>query len=398
MADVHIGPGAVNYDAAAHNPGDTIFLDAGAYTQLYIRNAVGTLADPITIINSGGQVVVNTAEVIGLYLTTSEHVHCTGTGSADPYGILIQTSAWAGVSIRQVSYIEFDHVHVDGVPGIGIQSKPSTADQYDTLIHDCKINDVGREGIYIGDSNFSTSGLGCYDTVIYNCDLDVIAWDGIQVCGAPSGINVYYNSVVDAGNAASVPGNSQAGLIIDSYCDGGTWYGNWIEDCYRGIYIHATVTDSPEIYQNVIIDSNNIAILGFGGDATKIYNNTIVHSAGEGINIGAWLSNVVIVNNIVLETIGASITSGGTENHNDTKEEGYAEATYGFVNFAADDYHLTPPCDGIDAGIDMGLPYQGTAPDLGAYEYETIPPSVTVHAAAALAVDSPCKRIGGRRQ
>ncbi|MBI3658418.1 MAG: hypothetical protein HY232_18595 [Acidobacteria bacterium] len=32
-------------------------------------------------------------------------------------------------------------------------------------------------------------------------------------------------------------------------------------------------------------------------------------------------------------------------------------------------YHLQPASPCIDAGIDVGLPYAGKAPDLGAYEW-----------------------------
>lgn len=45
-----------------------------------------------------------------------------------------------------------------------------------------------------------------------------------------------------------------------------------------------------------------------------------------------------------------------------------------FVNAAANDYHLAAGSPCIDAGINVGLPYNGTAPDMGAYEVTEAPP------------------------
>lgn len=42
-----------------------------------------------------------------------------------------------------------------------------------------------------------------------------------------------------------------------------------------------------------------------------------------------------------------------------------------FVNPGQIDFHLQSQSPCIDAGIDVGLPYNGSAPDLGCYEYET---------------------------
>lgn len=39
-----------------------------------------------------------------------------------------------------------------------------------------------------------------------------------------------------------------------------------------------------------------------------------------------------------------------------------------FVDPLNDDFHLQPGSPAIDAGMDVGLPFQGIAPDIGAYE------------------------------
>jgi hypothetical protein len=40
-----------------------------------------------------------------------------------------------------------------------------------------------------------------------------------------------------------------------------------------------------------------------------------------------------------------------------------------FVDAAVPDVHLQPGSPCIDAGVDVGLPYLGLAPDMGAYEF-----------------------------
>lgn len=48
----------------------------------------------------------------------------------------------------------------------------------------------------------------------------------------------------------------------------------------------------------------------------------------------------------------------------------YADPMY--VNAISDNYHLQPLSPCINKGVDIGLPYSGSAPDLGAYEYEEL--------------------------
>ena len=41
-----------------------------------------------------------------------------------------------------------------------------------------------------------------------------------------------------------------------------------------------------------------------------------------------------------------------------------------FVDATVPDVHLLPDSPCIDAGVDVGLPYLGSAPDMGAFELE----------------------------
>lgn len=56
--------------------------------------------------------------------------------------------------------------------------------------------------------------------------------------------------------------------------------------------------------------------------------------------------------------------------------------------------HLAPGSDLIDSGTDVGLPYNGTAPDLGAFEY-TVPATLPVIATAAISAITQTTATGG---
>ena len=401
MADVWIGPGAVNYDAAAHNPGDTIYLNAGAYTNLSISNAQGTAVSPIVITNTGGKV---TLDDNWFYIDTCYHVHITGTGDAGhEYGICVNEV----FRIYEESHnIEIDHI--ESTDRMDIKDDINADfEMTDIRIHHCYCHDVAgnNEAIYIGSSSFDVHPteylmrrIEIDNNIFEDCGCEAVQVGSVvEDCEIHDNI---FNNVVATCDLADKP------AIMVNAGIAGKIYDNIIDECRGpGIYAHSA-GGTLEIYRNLLIDtgskvdSDYDAILIQKNDV-YIYNNTIIGADRYGIHLN-WGSDQSAINNIVLDTTGTSIVdntgNAADIHHNHTKEDGYIVATYGFVDPVGDDYRIEPPCDGIDAGVDVGLPYQGTAPDLGAYEYETIPPSVTVHAASALAVDSPCTRIAGRRQ
>ncbi len=118
-------------------------------------------------------------------------------------------------------------------------------------------------------------------------------------------------------------------------------------------------------------------------NCTFAYNSAF--GAGEGGAIDLSYADLTAVNSIFYgnsQTYGYEVNIG----MNATAQIDYcdidmpADATGNhnlnnvnplFVNIGQADFHLqsTSPC--IDAGTDVGLPYNGTAPDLGCYEYGT---------------------------
>lgn len=127
----------------------------------------------------------------------------------------------------------------------------------------------------------------------------------------------------------------------------------------------------------------------------KIHNNTIYDintdgidwNGAEGIYVGNGVGKVTKVdirnNVIVLNHQGNHIVVEGASNvmvdHNlywpsplrlkKISDANPRVTNPVFVNEQANDFRLQASSPAIDAGVDVGLPFDGTAPDLGAFEY-----------------------------
>lgn len=114
-----------------------------------------------------------------------------------------------------------------------------------------------------------------------------------------------------------------------------------------------------------------------GATDCRVYNNTIVNITGGEINSGlSWgnQSGGIFRNNIMYNTGDFYDTNGTsvTRSNNRCDNSGTGCSTTAnplFTDPNNDDYTLQSGSTMIDAGVDVGLPYNGSAPDLGAYEF-----------------------------
>jgi hypothetical protein len=94
-------------------------------------------------------------------------------------------------------------------------------------------------------------------------------------------------------------------------------------------------------------------------DSINVKNN-ILSSNGLHIDVSSSLDDLDVSYNLYWQP--TSVGNGVTDDH----------AVYGdpqFVNVNEGNFQLQARSPAIDAGINVGLPYNGSAPDLGAYEY-----------------------------
>ena len=105
---------------------------------------------------------------------------------------------------------------------------------------------------------------------------------------------------------------------------------------------------------------------------TEFKNNIITNVGVTGNGIYSTNTNFAHTNNIVHTANPFGNCAGGA---------GAFETTVNplLVNPGAWDYRLQATSPAIDAGINVGLPFEGLAPDLGAYEYASVKLAVNIH-------------------
>ena len=134
-------------------------------------------------------------------------------------------------------------------------------------------------------------------------------------------------------------------------------------------YTHGIVDDSSggnnKFYKNTIIGTTDWAFV-VGGSVTNAlgieFRNNIIYQVTNGI---------FTINPSLAHTHNMFYDLSGTMYQGTGVGAGETTADPKFVNAAARDFHLQIGSPAIDAGFDVGLPFNGTAPDLGAFETGT---------------------------
>jgi hypothetical protein len=392
------------------NPGDTVCISAGTRNGLILRNFEGTAEKPITFVNFGGQVVINSTGSNGILIQNSRFFRLTGSGREGiTYGIKIVNSINVGVDIGfKSSDIEVDHLEITGVGGVGITAKTegvcsdgSTDDwhaydydgdgikvgdpddavnrdnftQYDTFLHDNYIHHV-RTGLYVG-SSFYQQGydLSCdsgtekvYPPLlrgvnIYNNLVEYINWKGIQIGSAVEDCSVHHNRIYKDGQANEQ--DHQAGIMNNpgSVCN---IYNNFIKDSGGpGMFIQGN--GGNKIYNNIIVNpgvSGNSGGVGINiptgsntGNSIYVWNNVIINPYSYGIYFHSDKgSGNKIQNNIIVDPEGNYVTTGGRTNvtvSNNLERRDFLEVK--FTDPSSNDYSLQPNSLAVDAGVDLSF-------------------------------------------
>jgi len=256
--------------------GDTLLFTAGMRTYLLLKNFRGAPGKPIVMINSGGELIIDTDNYFGVSIQNCKYIKFTGTGNPNQfYGIQIKRVAnGAGLGIGNLSSdIEIDHFSIQNTSIAGIYAKTDpdctlasvrgTFTQYNTIIHDNFIANTGNEGMYIGSSQYSGQALTCNNNSvllmpslldgvqIYNNLVEYSGWDGIQVSSASKNCNIYNNTILYDSQAGVV--NQMSGILIG----GGTKC-----DCFNNFISQG--------------NGDGIDLLGLGG--CRVFNNIILNA------------------------------------------------------------------------------------------------------------------------
>ncbi len=406
--------------------GSTVCIEASQKDYLLVKNVHGTEDQPITFINSNGQVLFDTDHFYGIKIANCSFIKFLGNGyEGIDYGFKIKRVAnGSGMSIDELSTnVEVSNVEISNTLIAGLYAKTdpdctfaSSRDNftmYSLHIHDCYFHDIGDEGMYIGHSKYEQGVyLDACDTTIfphlikdvkiYNNILEHCGWDGIQVSSSDEDCSIYNNIIRYDSDKETL--YQMSGILIGggSRCN---CYNNEIYDG-KGDGIDILGLGGFMVYNNLIVRAGrtfepgnpNSAKHGiYVGDVVtlanldfKLYNNTIVSPKSYGITYNNAVANQgIIINNIIadpgkVDEGESAYVNNLTSSANLTLSNNIfspSVSDIGFANPSSDDYSLKNGSIAIDFGKNLSSegvtfdllnhdrPYN-TFYDVGAYEYQ----------------------------
>lgn len=399
--DYVIGPNETTVDATNIQVGGVnvndlnrpvlIGIESGDRGRLHLTNFHGSPGNEITFTNKGGKVRIGDPNKDGLLVTTSSHFKIRGDN--DPnyrYGIHIYEAKGQclKLSLQSTNY-EVSYIELSGASFAGLMAKtdPSCTDpsmnfggfiQFDTVIHNMYIHDVGGEGMYIGHSFFSGMpanrtgcgilypheiiGLKVHDNIVERC-----GYECIQIGSATQDVSVHDNTVRDAGLVGRT--GHQNGIQIGEGTTGDFFNNIVVNTGANGIVMLGK--GNTRVYNNVLANTGTNSIFCDSRPTTEdnsyiyIYNNTLINPAKYGIlkyDTHGHPTENVFVNNIMVvpdESFSfVQLSSGVSASIADNITSRNA-VPFNFVDVSRDDYRNLPGSIAINAGRDLS-----TDPDL----------------------------------
>jgi hypothetical protein len=412
--------------------GDTLFLRGGSVSyQLYTESEInitvdGTEANPITIRPYQSEKVEIRKSTYGeIFDVDGDWIVLDGIAT-DQSQLYINKNDSGGYAIRcDGANITLENFEVANISGAGSDALIyfGSASSYGT-VDNCKIHDgfktstTDSHGVALGGSSFTT----VKNCTIYDCAGDQVYVDDTNAIegwsildntlyttlanGSENGIDAKRN---DSGTRATISGNTiygfysctgtiggsgdgdGEGISIHNDCNYTDVYDNTIYDCTSGVTVEDGAT-SIVVRNNLIYDLHTTAQdtnastsnmgafhVVAGGSTISIVNNTVHNAPQHYLILLTSLTDLTLKNNIFNDcgtlhdpsTLVGSVTadyncwfncgdtiSGG----NDVTDEPL------FTNEAGDDYTLASNSPCINAGVDLGYSYNGSAPDIGYWE------------------------------
>ncbi len=389
----------VDGDELGVQPGETLCLKAGSKEYLFLKNIHGAEGNPVTIVNKGGAVVINTDNFYGIKISGCSYIRLMGSGDPDTeYGIQVQrVGNGAGISVGDLSTdveIAYTEVAHTAIAGVYAKTDPTCSDfsstrdkftMYNFWFHHNYVHDIEDEGLYIGSSKYSGQYLSDCDTTVFPHVLvgtrifenvvENTGWDGIQVSSAESGCKIHDNVVMFDSQAEEYGQMSGILLgggsvcktynnrIVDGKGDGIDIFGLGNFEVFNNLIVRAGASyhpGAPNDYKHGIYIGNAVTT---ENALLAVFNNTIVDPKSFGITIAnPELKTTYVKNNLVTgpgqfpaageaafinNNVGASAV---VSEKNFTK---YLSGDVKFVDAEHDDYDLQPSSPAVNYGVDL---------------------------------------------
>jgi hypothetical protein len=344
----------LNHAIQVAGPGDIVYMRGGEYTtnEVWIRGdrgMGGANGQLLTIRSYPGE----TASVGGdrRIILEADYVRIEGLHFRLPYrmdswgtGNQIVNNTFSGL---QATYGAIEYGGNDGlIQGNRIEiSGGGDTQDHGIYLHFGR-NNVVREN-YI--SGFSGYGIHAYDED--KGDHTPRAYDNILIEG-----NVITDS---ASRSGIILGPHDSTIAMDNVViRNNVIFNN--ADC--GILTRYQSIPNLRIYNNVIYGNACGISISNNVNRLEIVNNILDSNSGGHIEISGSVSNLLITHNLYNSPSRAG--SGFTDSHPLFGDPLFVDANSG-------EFHLQAGSPAIDAGTNVGLPYNGVAPDIGAYEFGT---------------------------
>jgi hypothetical protein len=276
----------------------------------------------------------------------------------------------------------------------------------------------GNSGIYVGRSHYVIEGFD-----IQGGKNPLAATAGINVSGVVTGLTIRQNAIHGQGvGVCSESSNAYSGIQLSSSSNVTIEHNriyhigrlrNGVQDCtttknFQDHGVYSPGASNVTIRRNIFYDiTRGYALHVYSGRGKShenvfIYNNTISGKSPTGrpsgqIALCNTLRNVHIKNNIFHDlpldyviqycaagtnaislVISHNLTNGTRNDFQNPNKKPFSGVTQlsnrtnvdpRFVDAESRNFKLLSTSPAINSGTNMGLPYKGSAPDIGAYEF-----------------------------
>jgi parallel beta-helix repeat protein len=368
-----LGPGNLarpwcTLDAAGRlaSPGDRVRILAGRYREPLRIRVSGTPGKPIRFEGEPGRTILDgssLAQVEALVELDRRAWIVVG-------GLTLRATPGHGIRARAGSDLRFERNRIEGARAGAIRLERSSRVQ----VIDNRLRSSTR------DADALDPGIAldaCEDLVVAGNVLEGGA--GIALTSGPIRGEVRDNEVRGARSAGVLLERARSVKVLRNRIHSGAVGIRLTVGDQEGTALRTASQNA--LFQNLVHGNrgSGIELRRSGGGVlreTRIYNNLLHGNLGAGIVVEGALSTT-IANNILSgngATIAGSSIRASTISHNLFHGNGRPLGTAAvagvprFLAAARGDFRLGAGSPAIDAGILMGLPYAGKAPDLGAHE------------------------------
>jgi hypothetical protein len=287
------------------------------------------------------------------------HIHHFSRGTEDAHGVVVQPSS-RNITIRN------NRIHDnsgDSVQCIGPEGYSTLAPADGVLIE-------GNEMYANRENGFDIKT--CYNVTIRGNVLRDFAAAGVVHMSAAN-VLIESNDFFNVGKAIAIGGNHD-GPVPSNVVVRRNRIRDVLRDTTRGWdgdAIRLENSESAQVVHNTIVRVGNAAIMLGGGTGGATSNLKVVNNILQGaevLHIGSQAPGLVVANNLYASAAKVYLSGPGTLTLSSWASQGRDTDSLETALQLSSDGNFTPGSSAVDRGRNVGLPFCGAAPDLGAVE------------------------------